>query len=166
MRRFGGIPHLARRFFRALRARYPGPDDQRLVADLLTADEAALFWSQPVQDLDHSVAAARRVLLARPGRYDLARAVLLHDVGKIEARIGVLGRSVATVLAALRLPMSRRMRAYIDHGEIGARMLAAIGVDGIPEVYARYHTAKGIPPGIDPDDWETLIAADMGAARS
>jgi hypothetical protein len=162
MRRLDGIRHLARRFFRALRARYPGFDDQLFVAGLLSVEEAALFWSQPVQDLDHAVAAAQRVLQARPGRHDLARAALLHDVGKIEAGLGVLGRSVATVLAALRLPLGSRMRAYIDHGVIGARMLDVIGVGGMPQTYTRHHTSSAPPSGMDPDDWDALVTADRG----
>ena len=70
-----------------------------------------------------------------------------------------MGRTVATVLGRLRLPMARRHKAYLDHGPIGATELEDLGCEPLVVQFARSH--HGPPPaGIDPDDWATLVAID------
>lgn len=159
MRAPGGLGHLMRRFLGAIVSRYPSPPDQLFVAGLLGEEEAGLFWRQETPDLAHAVVVARRLLAAHPGRSDLARAALLHDVGKIRARLGTLGRSVASVLEAAHLPLAGRMSTYANHGEAGARMLEDIGLEGIAVYFARHHRT-GPPDDVDPEDWEALRAAD------
>ena len=155
----GSPIHLVRRFFGSLRARRPTPGDQVLVASLVTPEEARLFWAQPVADQAHGVAAARRVAALAPDRDDLVRAALLHDVGKRHARLGVIGRSVASLLAILRLPRTRRHAAYLSHGDLGAADLAAAGSDPVTVAFARdHHRAR--PDDVAPDDWKVLVAAD------
>jgi len=160
MRQPPGRPaHLARRFFSTLRSRRPGPDDQLFVAGLVSPAEARLFWAQAPSDQAHGVSSARAVLALRPGRDDLARAALLHDVGKRHARLGVIGRSLASGLALLRLPVRGRFARYLDHGALGADDLEAIGSDALTVAFARHH--HGPPPeGADEGAWEALAAAD------
>ena len=91
----GRLVHLARRFFGALRGHPLTPVEQAEVAGLLRPDERALFWGQQSADQRHELQAARAVLERAPGRHDLARAALLHDVGKGLVGLGIVGRVVA-----------------------------------------------------------------------
>ena len=50
---------------------------------------------------------------------------LLHDVGKVEADLGTLGRVMATVVG----PRTERFRSYHDHEAIGVRLLEEAGSD-------------------------------------
>lgn len=156
-----GPVHLARRFFGSVRARPLGPGEQAEAAALLAGGEAHLFWRQGAPDQRHALACARAVLAGAPGRRDLARAALLHDVGKGAARLGSTGRVLATALAACHLPVRGRLAAYVAHGPGGATELAAAGADPLTVAYARHHHGAR-PPEIDPGDWERLAAADRG----
>ena len=152
--------HLARRFFRSWTSRRPGPALQRLVADVLSKAESEIFWRQPVPDLAHATEGALAIRALHPDRDDLVRAYLLHDVGKRHSRLGTVGRSIATALAMVRLPVTGRMRAYLDHGPIGADELTAAGSDALTIAFARHHTSSR-PADVDPADWAILVAADQ-----
>jgi hypothetical protein len=77
-------------------------------------------------DRRHAIDVARRFQEIRPGatRPEMAGA-LLHDAGKVQARLGPLGRVAATVVG----PRTRRFRQYHDHEAIGANMAAQAGCD-------------------------------------
>jgi hypothetical protein len=156
----GGHPaHLVRRFFGSLRSRRPSPGDQLLVGALLRPKEAELFWAQPVPDQAHGMATARAVMERRPERPDLARAALLHDVGKRRCGLGVIGRSIASALALAHIPTWGRYTMYLDHGTLGAEDLENAGSDDLTIGFARDH--HGEPPdGIDLTDWAFLVEAD------
>jgi len=153
------LAHLARRFFGSIQARRPGPADQTLVATLLTPAESEVFWSQPIPDLAHAVRSARAVGRLRPERRDLIRTALLHDVGKRKAGIGTILRSLATASSMVRIPMGGGMARYLDHGEIGARELEALGCEALVIQFARHHHDRR-PEQVNEDDWNTLLAAD------
>jgi hypothetical protein len=155
----GTLGHLVRRFFEVLSARRPRPDDQARVAGLLSPAEAALFWDQAPADQAHAVACLARVERARPGRTDLARAALLHDVGKRHAGLGVAGRIVASLCALLGVPAQGRLRTYLSHGALGARDLTEAGSDSLVIAFAAGHHGP-TPDGVDPGDWAVLIDAD------
>ncbi len=153
------ITHLARRFFSSLRARRPTASDQLFASGLLSPNEIEVFWSQPVPDLAHAVRSARAVSQAAPGRVELARAALLHDVGKRHSGIGTIRRSIATGLAGLRIPRPPRMGFYLDHARLGAEELEALGCEDLVVQFARHH--HGVkPPHIATVDWEILLDAD------
>ncbi len=153
------LTHLTRRFLGSLVARRPTCSDQSFVAALLTESEAELFWSQPVPDLAHAVRSAQAVSTAAPGRVDLTRAALLHDVGKRLSGTGTVGRSVATALSLARLPTPGRMGFYLDHARLGAEELEALGCEDLVVQFARHH--HGVkPPHIATVDWEILLDAD------
>ncbi len=159
MRPAGRLRHLVLRFFYVARARPLSPPEQAEVAALLRPAEERLFWSQTAADQRHGLDAARHVVAAAPGRRDLARAALLHDAGKRHARLGPIGRSVATALGLVRAPVSGRLRAYLDHGPVGARELQAAGAERLVVDYTRHHHGRR-PDGITPADWDLLDAAD------
>lgn len=153
------VAHLARRFFGSLLAKPLAPHEADMVAKLLSGREADLFWDQPMIDQRHSYEAGSQLLAVLPEREDLARAALLHDVGKRHSRLGIAGRVIATVLKVLRIPVTGRYRAYIDHGAVGAADLEACGTDPLSVAFAAHHTV-GQPAEISDDDWRLLLAAD------
>lgn len=119
--------HLAARFFRSLSKAPPSADDERWAADHLLPAEQEIWNRMSNQDRRHSIGVARRFIGFRPEatRAEIAGA-LLHDVGKIECRLGTFGRVVATIVGPR---FSDRFRTYHDHEMIGARMLAEVGSD-------------------------------------
>jgi len=154
------LPHLVRRFFRSLTARRPGPADQVFIASVLDGGVALLFAAQSPMDQAHALRAARAVAVTVPRRTELVRAALLHDVGKTHAGIGIAGRSCASLLAMAHLPVTRRMRSYLDHGVLGAADLGRAGESGIVVAFAGAHHTAIAPPGADPHDWAALRRAD------
>lgn len=125
----------------------------------LTPEMADLFFAQDDADQRHSYNAALTVVASGVSDSDLVVAALMHDVAKRHARLGAVGRSVASVLIALNGPLSDRMTAYRDHGMIGARELGAIGAPALAIDFALHHQG-GRPTTIEPDVWDLLIAAD------
>jgi len=153
------LPHLARRFFGSLQAAPLSPADQAEAAALLRGAERPLFWGQAPADQRHGLECARAVLAGCPGRRDLARAALLHDVGKRHARLGPIGRALATTLGFLHLPARGGAAAYLAHAVLGAADLAATGAEPLVVGYARHHHT-GRPADISPEDWTALYRAD------
>ncbi len=157
--KLGSWLHLAKRFLEVLTAR-PLDDGLREEAELLLQSEGerALFFGQPHADQRHGIAAARLV----EGRGGLRRAALLHDVGKQRSGLGVWGRSLASVLAKLHLPVAGRFRTYLEHGPIGALMLEEVGAEALVVAFARHHHGPQ-PPAFADDDWQVLQRADRKA---
>lgn len=155
--------HLARRFFGWWRAGRPGPATQSWIAERLEPAQARLFWEQAAQDQAHAAAAAAYVAQRQPDRADLIAAALLHDVGKAVSRLGPFRRSLATALRWARVPMTRRMSAYLDHGPIGADMLERSGAAEMAILFARWHTRAEPPAGVSPTEWALLREADRAA---
>lgn len=153
------LPHLVRRFFRSTAARWPSPEEQIFVGHQLTDRAAVLFFAQQPMDQAHAIRVARRVATRTPERRDLIRAALLHDIGKAATRLGVLRRSVASLLAIVHLPRPRAMQQYLDHGTIGADLLTGIEADPVVIAFAAHHH-QGVPAGVDPGDWAILCDAD------
>lgn len=158
--RLADLPHLSRRFFRSWRAGWPSAQEQRFITTVLPDSLAQLFFAQPAMDQVHSIAVATAVAQEAPGRIDLVRAALLHDVGKATTGLGVVGRSVASLLAILHLPTPGRLGRYLDHGPRGADALAAAGEAGIVVAFARHHRSSQPPPEVSAADWAALRAAD------
>jgi putative nucleotidyltransferase with HDIG domain len=156
----GSWRHLAGRFFEVATAGKLNDAERTEVEGWLTGDaEAAVYWDQSAADQRHGWESARMVAGRHPDRRDLIRAALLHDIGKRHARLGPLGRSLATVCGKFRIPVAGAWQRYLRHGALGAEDLAALGCEELVVEFARsHHHAR--PPGISPHDWETLQAAD------
>lgn len=114
--------HLVRRFVGSLSSRVP---DDTLAVDHLDAAELALWRRFASADQRHALLVARRLLDAHPDapRHEVA-AALLHDIGKLEAGLGTLGRVAATLVVT-----GDRSRRYRDHERLGAAMLRSVGSD-------------------------------------
>ncbi len=88
--------------------------------------EFELWASMQTMDKVHSIGVAQRLIERHPtvSRLEIASA-LLHDVGKSEARLGLMSRAAATLLG----PRTRRWRLYLDHEAVGAEMCRSKSVD-------------------------------------
>jgi hypothetical protein len=89
----------------------------------------------------------------------VARAALLHDVGKRHAGLGVLGRSLASGCRLFGI-MPKRWRTYYDHGRIGADELRDAEAETVVVEWTRVHADGERPPSIDTADWTSLKNAD------
>lgn len=156
-RRFD-VSHLARRFFGSILAEPLSPAEQRIVADRLGTAAAALFWAQSAADQRHAFETMRRAAMHTTDALVL-RTALLHDVGKARTTLGAVGRSVATVLDAVRAPLGPAMAAYRDHGRLGAEALARVGADPLTIDFARRHPDPD-PGAHSPAAWAVLLEAD------
>jgi len=163
------LTHLTARFFGALVPAAPRPADVAWAEAILSPAAYAQWKLQPRHDQRHTVRVARTVearLAGTPDEGDTRwlAAALLHDIGKLDARLGVYGRVVATVSGAAtdgaladawseKRGFTRRVGLYLRHPEIGADR---IRLAGGPEVAAQWAAAHH-----DPDRWAEL---DMPAA--
>ncbi|HMG26466.1 MAG TPA: hypothetical protein VKH36_06590 [Acidimicrobiia bacterium] len=170
--------HLARRFVRALRPGAPGAEDAAWVAGILDPDELELWSSLPNHDRRYTIRVARLVDeqlagTAFAGDHRWLAAALLHDVGKLDAGLGVVGRSVATVMGAVAgdarvhrwahsSGFRRRVAWYLHHDERGAaRIRAAGGRDEAARwAWAHHHRDRWAESDIPVPVAEALEAAD------
>lgn len=173
----GGLSHLARRFAGSLWPGGPGVAGEAWARQWLRSGEVDVWKAMSGPDRRHGLAVARRVAESL-GNADGAgvprkalAAALLHDAGKSESRLGVLGRSAATVLAAAlgrkkvagwRGASGWRAEAgrYAAHDEIGGEMLAAAGSDPLVVAWAREHHRPPADWSVDPALAGVLKAAD------
>jgi putative nucleotidyltransferase with HDIG domain len=149
---------LARRFFSHLTARGPGPGAQAEIAAPLGAEARDLHSPHSFADQEH---APHPLLRAPRSTADatVLRAALLHDVGKAASRLGAVGRSLATLLDAARLPLWPAARRYRNHGAIGGRLLEELGAEPLVVDFAARHPDPDPGPH-DPSVWRILLAAD------
>jgi response regulator RpfG family c-di-GMP phosphodiesterase len=116
--------HLVKRFLGSFATAPLSDSEQEWVRDALNVAERDLWRSQAMIDQRHSCDIAKRFVALRPqATRDEIAGALLHDIGKIEAGLGIIARVVATVLP---LP-TRRFSAYRDHQRRGAQLLQTIG---------------------------------------
>jgi hypothetical protein len=170
--------HLVRRFFRALWPRPPAARDLAWVESILDPAELVLWRELPNHDRRYSIRMAR---LVEGGLADTEYAgeerwlavALLHDVGKLDAGLGVTGRSVATVLAAVagRARVDRwtcatgfrlRTAIYMHHDERGAARIRAAGgrEEAAGWALAHHHRDRWPASGVPGPVAEALTAAD------
>ena len=75
------------------------------------------------RDQRHSVEVLHRFEALCPhATRDECAAALLHDVGKCESALGWSGRILATIIG----PRTEAFRVYLNHEEIGNRLLSGV----------------------------------------
>jgi hypothetical protein len=154
-------PHLVRRFFGALWPGEPSPVDDAWAEQVLTNEELLLYRRLPNHDRRHALRSGRRAekLLGPDAESRWIAAAILHDVGKYDADLSVVGRALATVAAAgvgegtlrqwqARGGWRRRIALYDDHGELGAAQIRRAGGREEAAVWAAVHH--------HPETWATL----------
>jgi hypothetical protein len=170
--------HLVRRFLGAL---WPGPPraaDIAWVKDVLDDAEYGLWAQLPRHDRRHAIRVARRVERTLAGTAEAGdtrwlAAALLHDVGKLDAGLGPVGRVGATLAGAAaghemagpwsaRRGVTRRVGLYLRHPELGATRIRVVGGREEAARWAGAHhtedewAATGLPPAVV----DALVAAD------
>ena len=150
--------HLVTRFLGVLRSKPLGPEAQAEVSDWLHDAAAALFWEQDSIDQRHAYEVAQRVRTSTNHNQAAVTAALLHDVGKRHSNAGPLGRSLATILDSLHLPLPADWRRYRDHEALGAADLQRLGADSLAIAFARGRREEA--ESIDADIWQALVDAD------
>jgi hypothetical protein len=158
--------HLVRRFVGALRPGPPRAADVTWVQATLTSEEFALWARMPSHDRRHSIDVARRVEGAligteHSGDSRWLAAALLHDVGKLDAGLGVFGRVGATLAGGAaghdmaevwseKRGITRRVGLYLRHPELGAtRIRTAGGREEVARWAAVHHDAPDDDNGAD-----------------
>ncbi|HJQ77060.1 MAG TPA: hypothetical protein VJ948_07340 [Acidimicrobiia bacterium] len=155
----GPPAHLFARFIDVATAPALDPVEIEAVAKWLSPPLADLFFEQPVADQRHGYAAALVVRDAGTGDHDVIVAALVHDIGKRHSRLGVIGRSLASLMIKLHLPIPVRARMYRDHGALGARELAYLAAPSLAIDFALHHHGAR-PESITPETWSILKSAD------
>jgi hypothetical protein len=172
------LVHLSRRFVGALSPKAL-PDAERAWAAAVLGPVVYAQWSRmPNHDQRHALGVARGVEVqlagtAHAGDDRWTAAALLHDIGKLDSRLGVYGRVVATVSGAVagrdmadawsaKSGFTRRVGLYLRHPELGADR---IRLAGGPEEAARWAAAHHTPDawartGIPDVVVLALVAAD------
>lgn len=155
--------HLARRFFQSLSRRPPSKTSRAWADAMMNQGERELFHAMQTFDQRHAIGVAKLAYELTGDRL-CARAALLHDVGKIDCRLGPVGRSVATLfgrylpttkdiwarewLAHVRTTPHGRLRprslkqrfaSYWVHPWVGRQMLEAAGADEFVSAWAEHH---------------------------
>jgi hypothetical protein len=131
---FRRVAHLVSRFAQSLWPGGPRTTDVAWVASVLTPGEWACWERMQSADRRESVRVARRVQAELGDDQRVLAAALLHDVGKADARLGPVGRALATVAGGIagheiapawqqRGGVARRFALYLRHDEIGAGIL-------------------------------------------
>jgi hypothetical protein len=174
--------HLARRFAGSLVPFPPRERDVAWVGSVLNPAELAVWQRLSRADRRHSIAVGRRVEralspAAGPADPRWTAAALLHDAGKLDARLGTFARVGATLVVraagrervtgwAGRSGLRRRLSLYVRHPELGAERLTLAGARPEVATWARAHHAAavvehGAPvPGIPDAVVNALLAAD------
>ncbi len=146
------IGHYVRRFFTSLSRRPPSPADEIWAESLVSPAAYALFARLSNTDRRHLVQSARIVAAELPAETDRVwvQAALLHDVGKFDAHLDVLGRVAATVAATVVGNTRSRgwagsprwrgpLGTYQCHDVIGAVEIRAVGGPEEAAVWSELH---------------------------
>jgi hypothetical protein len=146
-----GAVHLVARFLGSLSPLPPRSGDVTWAISQLLDDEADVWSRMSSADRRHAIGVARRVAVALPSAdRPVLAAALLHDVGKLDAKLGTFGRVVATLCGliagrdmapawASKSGFTRRVGLYLQHDEIGAVRLELLGSDPLTVAWAREH---------------------------
>lgn len=171
--------HLVRRFFGSLRPRPATPIDEAWAESFLTPAEGAVWAELPASERAYAIRVARHTEqdlagTAAAGEPRWIAAALVHDVGKLDAHLGVSGRVVAT-LAGVVVSRDRahdwaggasgfrtRVGQYLVHDERGAVRLRDAGARPEVAAWAEVHHRPDRWPecGIPAPVCEALAAAD------
>ena len=157
----GSPAHLVRRFIDVATARPLTEQERRAIERVLQPELSEIFFDQPQYDQRHGFHASLMIRRLRPRPKDeLVVAALLHDVGKRHSRLGLIGRSMASVFILLRLRLPERFARYRDHGPLAADELMHTGAPHLAVEFARHHHEQR-PDSIAVADWTALQLADQ-----
>ena len=170
--------HRIRQFYNAMFSVYTKADEC-FATGYLGSEEISLFNQLPAFEKKHAVNVARRMLemaLYNPelDPRKLVRLGLLHDIGKVAEHNTILSKSLLVLFRyftpglyqalAERGVGDRRFRRYYNHrhhGQVGAQMLARIGVSSEILSIVKKHDPRVEPfAPEDPVELKILQQAD------
>lgn len=142
-----GPIHLVRRLLGSLSPVPLAEHDEAWATSHLGPGERQLWQRMTRADRKHSVGVARLVAAqVGEGERPVLAAALLHDVGKLDADLGTVGRVAATLVGRRRAAgwadapgLRRRIARYLRHDAIGAALLEDAGADPLTAAWAREH---------------------------
>jgi hypothetical protein len=122
-------------FFKNIRYAFM-KSDENLVSSILMEEEVLLFRRLKKSEQIHSELVTKDFIRSEKGKLDqsLLKAVLLHDIGKIERPLNLIEKSMAVIFHKTglskiswihNLPF---MKSYLYHAERGANLLVKHGV--------------------------------------
>lgn len=162
-----------RQFYRAMTARIT-PADRQWVEERLPADAQKLFYAMHPADQYHALNVAKTAmhLSSEHPSVDsalLLRAALLHDVGRVQGDMDVMGKVLAVLVKHFFSQKARQlaekqhgwlehiMYVYYHHPEIGASKLETIGMTEEAAIIRWHHASAA---GNEPPELVLLRAAD------
>lgn len=137
-----------RQFFRGFFA-WTEKDDNIFIDRFLNSGERVLFDRLPAHEKRHAQCTAAMIVRDGGSRAQV-KAALLHDIGKVNGKVGIIKKSVLVLMDKFFPRWSRRLsesmemfNIYYNHPEIGASLLEKVGTE--PEVVrlVRYHHSEG-----------------------
>jgi hypothetical protein len=157
--------HLARRFFVSL---WPAPvraRDVEWAESFLEPSERSLWLQLRRADRRHTIAVARGVertlaTTSNAGDHRWMAAALLHDIGKLDADLGVFARVGATLAGAAaghdmadawstKRGITRRVGLYLRHPELGSTRIQLAGGRAEAAQWAGGHHSPEQWPALD-----------------
>ena len=149
----GPAMHRVAQFWRHSSARVTAAE-LNAVRELLGPGLATFFSELPVNDQRHGldVLDSVRGMDSQPPVI-LQQAALLHDIGKVGARLSVVERSLTVLLTSIaprlldlairaRPAFALRYATYANHARIGADRLRAAGAAELAAVVAEHHAPQ------------------------
>lgn len=162
-----------RRFVAALGSSPPSAADEAWALAWLSERERLLWTAQSARDRRHTIAVARTVVRAPAGEAAaleewVVPAALLHDVGKADAPLGVVGRVAATLVElvggerpgarlATRRGVLGTIGRYLDYPARGAATLEGVGAHPLVSAWAREHHLPRAQRTV-PEPWASRLA--------
>ncbi|KPU42982.1 HD domain protein [Oxobacter pfennigii] len=137
-----------RQFFKGLTA---CRTDCEVIYKYLNDKEIDLFNKLPPHEKRHAVDTAYTVMKIYSGEDEdiLIKSALLHDIGKIEGKTGIMKKSILVLMDKfahrLSVKLSHRIKMfdiYYNHPEAGAELLEKIRTDEKAILLVRYHHAE------------------------
>lgn len=124
--------------------------DEKFINSTLTESEQKLFRTLKKSEQIHSELVTKAFIKSLHGKTskDLVKAVLLHDIGKVERPLHLIEKSVAVLLHKTGLSgvsyIQKRpfMMSYLHHAERGADLLLSESIfkkDSMEEQLIRIH---------------------------
>ncbi|MFH1387444.1 MAG: HD domain-containing protein [bacterium] len=164
-----------KQFYFGMTAKY-GQEDKIFTENYLNSAELNLFNQLPNFEKKHAVVVARKMMVSGVGfdERKLAKLGLLHDIGKLAENNSIFTKSIMVIIRFFlpsfydwlaeqgkNNPWLKRFYVHKHHGQIGAEMLAKIGVSGEYLSIITKHDPRIEPFGPqDPPELKILQAAD------
>lgn len=135
-------------------------EEVQFIESYLSAGERDLFDKLPYHEKRHAVSTARTIDMQGlcSDRDILIKAALLHDIGKIQSRAGIIKKSILVLtdkfFPTVSCNLSNKLNmfyVYYNHPELGARLLEEINTNSQVVLLVRFHHSRGYNeiPGLE-----------------